>query len=229
MDSECVQEKNLTSRKAYVFDAYGTLFDVHSAANRLKEEIGPAADRLSQVWRDKQLQYTWIRALTGRHQNFESVTSAALDFAIATVGGLEGEMRQKLLDAYMVLDAYPEVREVLSELKSRGVQTAILSNGTAGMLEAAIQSSGISDLLDACLSIEEIGIYKPAPEVYQIAVDRLGIGASEISFQSSNRWDIAGAKSFGFHTAWINRLHQPDEFSDMPADQIFDSLKPLVS
>ncbi|MGI9569448.1 MAG: haloacid dehalogenase type II, partial [Desulfobulbia bacterium] len=202
------------SYKAYVFDAYGTLFDVHSAAARLKEEIGPDSDRLSQIWRDKQLQYTWIRALTGKHQNFEAVTAAALDFAISSVGGIDTNVRQKLLEAYMELDSYPEVRDILSELKTRGAHTAILSNGTAGMLDAAVTSSGIADLLDACISIEEAGIYKPAPEVYQLAVERISIGVSDISFQSSNRWDIAGAKSFGFHTAWINRFGQPDEFPD---------------
>ncbi len=219
----------MSRQKAYVFDAYGTLFDVHSAALRLSEEIGPDSDRLSQIWRDKQLQYTWIRALTGRHQNFESVTASALDFAIAIVGGIEDSTRQKLLDAYMELDAYPEVRDVLSGLKSRGAQTAILSNGTPRMIEAAVQSSGIADLLDTCISIEETGIYKPAPQVYELAVDRLGVEAADISFQSSNRWDIAGAKSFGFHTAWINRYSQPDEFPDMAADQILESLEPLVS
>lgn len=217
------------SHKAYIFDAYGTLFDVHSAAAKLKDEIGPNSDRLSQIWRDKQLQYTWIRALTGKHQNFESVTAAALDFAISSIGGINAKIRQKLLEAYMELDAYPEVVSVLSELKSRSVHTAILSNGTAGMLDAAVRSSGIADLLDACISIEEVGIYKPAPEVYRLAVDRFGVGVSEISFQSSNRWDIAGAKSFGFHTAWINRFSQPDEFPDMPADEILENLKPLVS
>ncbi len=215
--------------KAYVFDAYGTLFDVHSAAGRLSAEIGPEADRLSQVWRDKQLQYTWIRALAGRHRDFESVTSDALDFAAETVGGVTSEVKSKLMAAYMSLDAYEEVKDVLSELKSRGAKLAILSNGSPKMLDAAVNSSGLGDLLDANLSVEEVGVFKPAPAVYQLAVDRLGTAAGDISFQSSNRWDIAGAKSFGFHTNWINRFDQPDEFQDMPADRVLNSLKPLVS
>ena len=217
----------MTAPKAYVFDAYGTLFDVHSAAGRLKDEIGPSADKLSQIWRDKQLQYTWIRALTGRHMNFESVTAAALDFAIATVGGVSDGVRQKLLDAYMSLDAYPEVREVLTELKNAGARLAILSNGTPKMLEAAVQSSKISDLLDANISIEKAGIYKPSPKVYQLAVDEFGVPAGEMSFQSSNRWDISGANVFGYRTIWINRSGQPDELFDMPPDRTVDNLRPL--
>lgn len=218
----------MTAPKAYVFDAYGTLFDVHSAAGRLTDEIGPSADKLSQIWRDKQLQYTWIRALTGRHMNFESVTAAALDFAIATVAGVPAGVRQKLLDAYMSLDAYPEVREVLTELKNAGARLAILSNGTPKMLEAAVQSSKISDLLDANISIEKAGIYKPSPKVYQLAVDEFGVPAGEMSFQSSNRWDISGANVFGYRTIWINRFGQPDELLDMPADRTVDNLRPLL-
>ncbi len=212
---------------AYVFDAYGTLFDVHSAVGRYRGELGDVADQLSMTWRDKQLQYTWVRALVGRHKPFDEVTADGLDFAIASVGGIADGLRQKLLDAYMTLDAYPEVRGVLSTLKAKGAKLAILSNGAPQMLEAAVTSSGISDLLDASLSIEDVGIYKPDPRVYQLAVDRLGVAVGDISFQSSNRWDIAGAKAFGFRCVWINRFGQPDEFADMIPDTVLTSLAPL--
>ena len=223
-----MSDPTTSDTKAYVFDAYGTLFDVHSAAGRLSSEIGPEASRLSQIWRDKQLQYTWIRALTGRHRDFEAVTSDALDFAAAVVGGIAPELKSKLMSAYMKLDAYEEVKGVLTELRSRGAKLAILSNGSPVMLEAGVNSSGIGDLLDANLSVEEGGVFKPAPAVYQLAVDSLGIAAQGISFQSSNRWDIAGAKAFGFRTNWINRFDQPDEFPDMPADRVLSSLLPLL-
>ncbi|GBF28097.1 (S)-2-haloacid dehalogenase 4A [bacterium MnTg02] len=218
----------MSAPKAYIFDAYGTLFDVHSAAGRLKDEIGPNADKLSQIWRDKQLQYTWIRALTGRHMNFESVTAAGLDFAIEAVGSVPEGIREKLLDAYMTLDAYPEVRDVLTALKNAGARLAILSNGTPNMLEAAVRSSQIGDLLDANISIEQAGIYKPSPKVYQLGVDTFSVPASEMSFQSSNRWDIAGAHAFGYRTMWINRTGQPDELLDMPPDRTVDTLRPLL-
>ncbi len=218
----------MSAPKAFIFDAYGTLFDVHSAAGRLKGEIGPNADKLSQIWRDKQLQYTWIRALTGRHSDFESVTAAGLDFAIAAVGGIPGGVRQKLLDAYMSLDAYPEVREVLTGLKNAGARLAILSNGTPKMLEAAVQSSQIGDLLDANISIERAGIYKPSGKVYKLGVDEFGFPAAQMSFQSSNRWDISGAHVFGYRTVWINRFGQPDELLDMPPDLTVDNLRPLL-
>lgn len=214
--------------KAFVFDAYGTLFDVHSAAGRLRAEIGPKADQLSGLWRDKQLQYTWVRSMAGHHKPFDQITADGLDFAIAAVGGIADGVRQKLLDAYLALDAYGEVVEVLGALKQKGARLAILSNGSPAMLAAAVSSSGLGDLLDDVLSIEEVGIYKPDPRVYALASERLGAAPNEVSFQSSNRWDIAGAKSFGFRTTWINRFDQPDEFPDLPADRIVETLHPLL-
>ena len=155
------------------------------------------------------------------------MTADGLDFAISAVGGVDDGIRQKLLDAYMTLDAYPEVRDVLASLKEGGARLAILSNGSPAMLDAAVTSSGIADLLDASLSIEDVGVYKPDPKVYQLAVDRLGVASDEISFQSSNRWDIAGAKAFGFRCVWINRFGQPDEFADISPDHVLTSLSPL--
>ena len=217
----------MTAAKAYVFDAYGTLFDVHSAVGRFRDEIGEKADQLSALWRDKQLQYTWVRAMARRHKPFDAVTADGLDFAIAAVGGVPDGIRDKLLDAYMTLDAYPEVPLVLRQLRDGGAKLAILSNGSPEMLEAAVTSSGIADLLDATLSVEDVGVFKPDPRVYQLAVDRLDVTAEEVSFQSSNRWDIAGAVAFGFHCVWINRFGQPDEFDDMVPRHVISTLEPL--
>lgn len=213
---------------AYVFDAYGTLFDVHSAVGRLRDDIGPDADRLSALWRDKQLQYTWVRSLAGRMKPFHEVTADALDFAAATVGGITPDLRDRLLDAYQTLDAYPEVPPVLAALKAQGARLAILSNGSPQMLDAAVASAGLSDMLDAVLSIETVGIYKPDRRVYALATDVLGCGAADVAFQSSNRWDIAGATAFGFATTWINRFGQPDEFADMPPRQVLSDLRGLI-
>lgn len=197
--------------KACVFDAYGTLFDVHSAVDRYKARIGDAADAMSAMWRTKQLQYTWLRSLMGRHVDFWRITGDALDYAMDAHDIDDASLREDLMNAYLSLDAYPEVPDVLKRLKDAGYQTAILSNGAPDMLEAGARSAGIDHLLDANLSIEEIGIYKPDPRVYQLAVDRLGVAAGEISFQSSNAWDAVGAATFGFQVAWVNRFGQHRE------------------
>jgi 2-haloacid dehalogenase len=195
---------------ACVFDAYGTLFDVHSAVARLGARVGPQAEALSQLWRSKQLEYTWLRALMGRHADFWQVTGDALDYALARTG-VDPAMRAPLLQAYLALDAYPEVPEVLHRLRAGGLKTAILSNGEPRMLEAGARSAGIAGLLDAILSVEEVGIFKPHPEVYQLAVDRLGVAAGSIAFQSSNAWDVHGAAAFGLRAVWINRQGAPAE------------------
>ena len=196
--------------RACVFDAYGTLFDVHSAVARLRERVGEQADALSQLWRTKQLEYTWLRALMGRHADFWQVTGDALDYALARTG-VDRAVREPLMQAYLSLDAYPEVPEVLRRLRAGGLKTAILSNGEPEMLEAAARSAGIDGLLDAVLSVEEVGIFKPHPKVYQLAVDRLGAPADRIAFQSSNAWDVNGAATFGLRAVWINRLGMPAE------------------
>ena len=199
--------------RACVFDAYGTLFDVHSAVARHAAQLGPHAESVSKLWRTKQLEYTWVRSLMQRHADFWTCTGDGLDFALAAhdLDGTAG-LRETLLKAYRALDLYPEVRSTLKTLQARGIRTAILSNGTPGMLEAAVQSSGLGDLDLPLLSIESAGIYKPDPSVYQWAVDALDVQTEDISFQSSNAWDIAGARAFGFAVKWINRTHQPDEY-----------------
>ena len=175
--------------EACVFDAYGTLFDYASAAARCRDVLGDRLDALNALWREKQLQYTWLRALQGRHADFWQVTGDALDFALETLGLGEAQLRARLMDLYLTLDAFPEVPDVLHRLKAAGMKTAILSNGSPDMLEAAVGNAGIGDLLDAVLSVEAVGVYKPHPKVYHLAVDRFGIPASAISFQSSNAWD----------------------------------------
>jgi len=197
---------------ACVFDAYGTLFDVHSAVMRHAAAVGPAALALSDAWRLKQLEYSWMRSLMRRHADFWTVTGEALDVAMATAGLLDAALRERLLEAYRSLDAYPEVPGVLDRLKAAGLRCAVLSNGSPEMLRAAIGSAGLAGRLEAVLSVEEVGIYKPDPRVYQLAVDRLGVPAAQISFQSSNVWDAAGAAAFGFQVVWINRGGQPREY-----------------
>jgi 2-haloacid dehalogenase len=213
---------------AYVFDAYGTLFDVHSAAGRYRDAIGPDWDRLSQIWRTKHLEYTWIHAQTGSMTTFRILAERSLDYAIASVGSIPKGLREKLLDAYMTLSAYPEVPEVLSGLKAAGAQTAILSNGDPEMLDAAVASAGIGDLLDAVISVRDAGIFKPDMRVYALATGRFSCAPADISFQSSNRWDAAGATVFGMRSVWINRFGMPDEYPDQPAARVLKDLRPLL-
>jgi 2-haloacid dehalogenase len=196
--------------KACVFDAYGTLFDVHSAVARLRARVGERADALSQLWRAKQLEYTWLRALMGRHAGFWQVTGDALGHALARTG-VDPALREPLMRAYRALDAYPEVPDTLRQLRKGELTIALLSNGEPGMLAAGAQSAGIDGLLDAILSVEEVGIFKPHPKVYQLAVDRLAVRPDQIAFQSSNAWDVCGAATFGLRAVWVNRLGMPPE------------------
>ena len=198
---------------ACVFDAYGTLFDFASAAARCTDALGDNAQALTALWRDKQLQYTWLRAAQNRHADFWQVTGDALDFALETLGiaDRQGALSQRLMDCYLTLDAFPEVPEVLRQLKAAGFVTAILSNGTPAMLAAAVQHAAIGSALDHVLSVEEVGAFKPAPAVYQLAVDCLGVPPSAIAFQSSNAWDIHAASAFGLRTVWCNRSGQRRE------------------
>jgi 2-haloacid dehalogenase len=213
--------------KACVFDAYGTLFDVHSAIGSRRQRLGDKADSLSALWRSKQLEYTWLRSLMGRHANFERVTEDALDHALDTFGISDSLLRRDLLQAYWHLDCYPEVPEMLRRLKRQGLVTAILSNGTSAMLKSAIDSAGLGESLDYSLSVEEVGIYKPDPRVYRLAVDKLAVAAECICFQSANAWDIAGAASFGLRTVWINRLGQARERLSFGAEAELMSLGEL--
>lgn len=195
-----------------VFDAYGTLFDVHAPAARLRAELGERADRLSALWRAKQLEYTWLRSLMGRHADFLKVTEEALDFAAAETGApLAAELRQRLLDDYLTLPAWPDAAPALDRLRAAGLCTVILSNGTPSMVTAACCRSGLADRLDAVLSVEKAGTFKPAPIVYKLAVDYLLQPPQRLCFVSANGWDVAGAANAGLRAVWLNRAGRTRE------------------
>jgi 2-haloacid dehalogenase len=208
---------------AYVFDAYGTLFDVHAAIARYRAAAGPEAERFSEIWRLKQLEYTWTLTLAGHYVDFWTLTERALDYAFARVPAVDRALRPPLLDAYLTLAAFPDARTALVDLKARGVRLAILSNGSPRMLSAAVEAAGIAALLDAVLSVDAARLYKPRPEVYALATDALAVRPSDAAFVSSNRWDVMGAVSFGFKALWVNRARMPDEYADLaPLCQIPD-------
>ena len=199
-----------------IFDAYGTLFDVTAAARRTAAESGreDLAERwrtLAEQWRLKQLQYTWFRAVTGRHADFWQVTQDALDWALEASGLTDPDLRHRLLELYRELDAYGDVSSALQALKSAGLTTAILSNGAPGMLRSAVTSAGIGALLDDVLSVEQVGVYKPHARVYDMVGQRFGCSPPEVLFVSSNGWDAAGAAGHGFTTVWVNRAGDPPE------------------
>ncbi|UAB89472.1 haloacid dehalogenase type II [Ruegeria sp. SCSIO 43209] len=198
-----------------IFDAYGTLFDVAAAARQAaaEPEFETLADKwpeLANHWRLKQLQYTWLRAVADAHCDFWDVTQDGLDWALEAVG-LQGDntLRQRLLDLYWELQAYPEVPDMLKALKAGGLQTAILSNGSPPMLNGAVQSAAIGDVLDDVLSVESVGVFKPHASVYDLVQNRFGCARDEVLFVSSNGWDAAGASGYGFVTAWVNRAGEP--------------------
>ena len=194
--------------RACVFDAYGTLFDFASAAAGCRDVLGDRAERLAALWRDKQLQYTWLLAAQARHADFWQVTGDALDFSLETLGIAEPGLRDRLMRLYSTLAAFPEVPEVLRRLKEAGLAVAILSNGSPPMLDAAIAAAGLAGLFDHVLSVEEVGVFKPHPRVYRLAVERLGVEPRAIAFQSSNAWDAHAASSFGMRVVWCTRYRQ---------------------
>jgi 2-haloacid dehalogenase len=198
--------------KACVFDAYGTLFDVHSAVAKHAENLGPDSIAISRLWRTKQLEYSWVHSLMRRHVDFWELTGAALDYALAFHNVHDAQLRDALRESYLALDAYSEVSSALENLRAAGLKTAVLSNGSPFMLDRAVKSAGLESLLDKCLSIEEVGIYKPDPAAYEIATKSLSVRSSEVGFFSSNPWDAIGAHTFGFRAFWVNRSGQPSEY-----------------
>jgi 2-haloacid dehalogenase len=212
---------------AYVFDAYGTLFDVHAAIARHRADAGPQAERFSEIWRTKQLEYSWTLTLAGSYVDFWTLTERALDYAFARVPSVDRALRAKLLEAYFKLEAFSDATETLGALKSRGLRLAILSNGSPPMLAAAVEASGLTGALDAVLSVDAVRLYKPRPEVYALVTDRFRIAPQEAVFVSSNRWDVMGAASFGFHAVWVNRGRMPDEYSDRAPQHVIASLADL--
>jgi 2-haloacid dehalogenase len=213
--------------EAYVFDAYGTLFDFASVAADCREALGERARSFITLWRDKQLQTTWLLAAQGRHQDFWTVTGDALDFALATFQVESSALRERLMARYLKLDAFPEVPGVLRQLKADGARLAILSNGTPSMLESLVENASVKGLFEAVLSVEDVGAFKPHPKVYQLALDRLNLPASAISFQSSNAWDACAASAFGMKVVWCNRYGQPPERLPGRPDCVISSLSEL--
>jgi 2-haloacid dehalogenase len=197
-----------------VFDAYGTLFDVSAAARDLaaeqgREDFAEVWPQVALDWRLKQLQYSWLRAVTGNHCDFWQVTQDGLDWALERAGQEDADLREALLGLYWQLAAYPEVPGMLAKLKAAGLSTAILSNGRPDMLQGAVESAGIGAMLDDVLSVEAVGIFKPARVVYDLVGKRFSCEAGEVLFISSNGWDVAAAASYGFRTLWVNRAGEP--------------------
>lgn len=222
------ERADLMPVKACVFDAYGTLFDVAAAARACAAEPGRDAfaakwTAVAETWRQKQLQYTWLRAITGDHADFWTVTAEALDYTLEAHDLVDDELRERLLQLYVALEAYPEAGAALAALKDQGRGLAILSNGEPKMIGEAARNAGIADLLDDILSVETVGVFKPHASVYQLAVDRFACRRDEIVFVSSNGWDASGAAGFGFHTVWVNRRNEPvDRLSGRPAETVSD-------
>jgi 2-haloacid dehalogenase len=211
----------LSGVRACVFDAYGTLFDVNSAAAQAKDALGEKWQPLADLWRAKQLQYTWLRGLMGRHADFWQVTGDALDYAMGSLKLDDAPLRERLMSLYLTLSAYPEVKHTLELLKAGGFKLAILSNGAPKMLAAAVANSGIADLLDAVLSVEEVKVFKPHPSVYGLATQKFALEREQICFLSSNSWDAHAAKAFGFHVIWCNRFGQvPERIPERPDGEI---------
>jgi 2-haloacid dehalogenase len=201
----------LTGIRACVFDAYGTLFDYASAAEGCRDALGDKLERVNALWREKQLQYTWLRASQGRHADFWQVTGDALDFVLESLGLADPVLRERLMSLYLTLRTFPEVHDALGRLKEMGLRTAILSNGSPRMLQAAVEGSKIGPLIDLVLSVEEVGVFKPHPDVYRLAIDRLKLAPTEIAFSSSNAWDAYAASAFGMRVVWCNRYGQKPE------------------
>lgn len=218
----------LAGVRACVFDAYGTLFDVGSAVASLSDSsLAQRGAALSSLWREKQLQYTWLRAVQGRHADFWQVTGDALDFALETLGIDSPQVRERLMKLYLTLAAYPEVPQMLERLKRAAFGIAILSNGSPQMLRAAVAAAGIGALVDAVLSVEEVGVYKPHPKVYQLAVERLALAPGSICFVSANAWDAWAAAEFGMRAVWCNRQRQSPERLPGQPEQAISSLGEL--
>jgi 2-haloacid dehalogenase len=212
----------------FVFDAYGTLFDVHAAIASFRGQAGPDADRMSEIWRGKQLEYSWTLTLAGHYVDFWTLTERALDFALARVPTVPKALKPQLLEAYFKLDAFPDARAALRALKSKGHKTGILSNGSPNMLKGAVDGARLGGDLDAVLSVDALKMFKPRPEVYRLATDHFRCAPSDVTFVSSNRWDVMAGISVGFRGLWVNRSKMPDEYLDFPPQQTLSDLNALA-
>ena len=214
--------------RAVVFDAYGTLFDVHSAVMRHAGDVGAVAPAFSAHWRMKQLEYTWVLSLMGEYRPFWALTGEALDHALSTFPAVDRALREPLMQAYRGLSAYVEVANVLSALRKSGLKTAILSNGDRQMLADAVASAGLNAEFDAVISVDDAGVFKTSSRTYALVEAQLGVTPADTVFVSSNRWDVAGASRFGFATIWCNRTGQPDEYPDFAPQMTVRTLEDLL-
>ena len=206
--------------KAVVFDAYGTLFDVNSAAKKCKDKIGNEWESFANFWRTTQLEYTWLRSLMRRHRDFWNVTEDSLDKSMK-VYGIDKNMKNELLDLYKVLSPYPEVNEVLKNLKNKKFKIAILSNGNPTLLNDLVTSNNLNNLFDDLFSVEEIKVYKPDSRVYKIPIEKYNVKANEITFLSANTWDVSGGGNFGYNSIWVNRNNSVfDSLDFQPKNEI---------
>jgi 2-haloacid dehalogenase len=218
---------SLSDVSVCIFDAYGTLFDVNAAARALSAEIGPSWKPLASLWRQKQLEYSWIRSLTGHYVDFRQITADALDHAIEAAA-VDRRHAARLMALYDQLDAYPEVFNVLTHLRDEGYKIGILSNGSPQMLASATENAGISHLLDAVLSVDKLGYFKPLPSVYHMVVEEFSILPQQVLFFSSNGWDINGAAAFGLQTVWVNRFNLPHERLSHRPDHVVQDLSQAI-
>ncbi|RLQ96757.1 haloacid dehalogenase type II [Falsibacillus albus] len=213
--------------KAFIFDAYGTLFDVHSVVEKCNEFFPGKGEAISQTWRRKQLEYSFLRQLMGNYETFMTITKSALKYACAEQGAEWSEQtEQALMKEYLKLTHYPEIEDVLSRLKDR--KLAIFSNGSHDMLDPLVEQSGLGPLLDEVISIDDVKQYKPTTASYMHAIKKLNVKRDEVLLMSSNGWDISGAKNFGFHTAWINRNGLPVEELNLVPDSIYSDLNGIL-
>ena len=213
--------------KAVVFDAYGTLFDVNSAAEKCKSKIGDNWEDFANFWRTTQLEYTWLRSLMKRHKNFWQITEDSLDKSMK-VFNIDKNMRKDLLNLYKVLSPYPEVKKVLHNLKKKNLKLAILSNGTPNLLNELVASNNLTGLFDDLFSVEEVGIFKPDPKVYGLPLKKYKVQAFEITFLSANTWDVSGGGNYGYNSIWVNRnKSQFDKLDYQPKNEI-DNLSQLL-
>jgi 2-haloacid dehalogenase len=201
----------LSGTEICVFDAYGTLYDFNSAVARHRDAIGPKADALSEMWRTKQVQYTWLRNSMGTYSPFWQVTGDALDHCLATFGITDKAVREKLMGAYLALDPFPEVPAMLEKLKKAGKRLAILSNGNPDMLDPMVKASGLADYFEAVISVDDAKIFKVDPKTYELVKKRTGVTSDKVCFLSSNCWDAHGAAQFGFKVLWVNRGGLPED------------------
>ena len=213
--------------KAVVFDAYGTLFDVNSAAKRCKDKIGAKWETFANFWRTTQLEYTWLRSLMKRHKNFWDITEDSLDKSMK-VFNINKNMKNELLNLYKILSPYPEVKEVLEDLKKKNFKLAILSNGTPDLLNELVESNKLNNLFDDLFSIEEVKIYKPDPRVYEIPIKKYKIKPDEITFLSANTWDVSGGGNFGYNSIWVNRHNSVFDILDFQPKNEISNLTQLL-